>query len=62
MSEETGKPDLVAMLDQLGTTLENTATVIGNYYQALVKSGVPEILAAELVRDFHKYWVTKQSP
>ena len=60
MSEEQTKLDIVAALDQLGTTLENTATVLGSYYQALVKSGVPEALAAELVHDFNRYWITKQ--
>ncbi len=54
MTTEHNELDLVAQLDQLNTSMENISAIMGNYYQSLIKAGVPEPLVFDLVRDYHK--------
>jgi len=52
MAEENKSVDLTAQFDQLQTTMENTATVVSQYYADLVRKGIPTRLAGKLVMDF----------
>jgi len=50
-------PDMIALLDQMQTQLENTAPVIGSYYTSLINNGIPEDLSAKLTISFcNKLW------
>lgn len=51
--------DIVAQLDQMTTTLENSATMLGVYYKRLISEGIPDELAYELVIDFHALLFSK---
>lgn len=39
------------LCDQLGAELEDIAPVLGQYYRSLSESGVPDPVAAEMLRD-----------
>lgn len=43
--------DIIEQLDQLSTTLENIAEILGRYYRDLARNGIPYELAAILTRD-----------
>jgi hypothetical protein len=40
--------DPIADLDQAMTSVENIALMVANYYQCLLKAGVPDMLASAL--------------
>ena len=53
--------NMIALLDQLGTSLENIGIVCANLYQKLLKEGIPEPLAAQMTSDWwHLYWMSMQ--
>ncbi len=49
MSNETSDP--VAVFDQMGTMLENSAVMFGAYYKALIKNEIPPELASKMTND-----------
>lgn len=51
--------DLLSSFEQLETTLYNTGAILATYYHSLVRAGIPEKLAHDLVLDWHNiYWST----
>ena len=48
------RPDMIAMLDQMSTGLENISKLMASYYKNLIDGGVPEPLAQALVIDFQR--------
>ncbi len=52
MPDNTSDP--VAAFDQIGTMLENSATMFGTYYTALIKNGVPSDVAGKMVNDIQQ--------
>lgn len=44
--------DIIQVLEQFGTTVENQAIVVAQYYKKLLTEGLPEPLAAELTKSF----------
>jgi hypothetical protein len=51
--------DPVAMFDQLGTTLENSASMFGTYYKKLIENGIPADLALLMVRDIQNLFFAR---
>ncbi len=52
-SENNEKPpDVVAMFDQFGTTMENFAVVLKQYHSKLIEEGFSAQMANLLVREF----------
>lgn len=57
MSDKDNPPDIVAMLDQADTELENIARPLASYYETLIDAGLPEKLAHDLVIDLQsRFW------
>ena len=54
MSEEPGKyvPDLTALMDQFGTTMENFAVILKQYHSKLIDEGFSVAMANQLVKEF----------
>lgn len=52
-------PGLVAQADQVASELSEYARILGAYYRGLVKEGIPEENASELVNAYAGlYWET----
>lgn len=52
--EEEPRPDIIAMLDQVQTCLENVANLLANYYKVLREKGIPDELAGQLTREYQQ--------
>lgn len=52
-------PHETAALDQAATSLENMAKLMGTYYLALRREGIPKPLAAEMTLDYQQYTLSR---
>lgn len=56
---ENSNPDPIAMFDQMGTTLENSAVMFCAYYKKLIDGGIPFDLACKMVADIQGMFFSK---
>ena len=62
MMAKPNRPDVIASLDQAATGFINIARLMGEYYQELVRCGIPVDLAYQLLRDAHRITLTPKAP
>jgi len=49
--------DVVQVLEQVSTSMDNIAEVLSNYYMSLRRKGVPQELAEELTNQYSRiFW------
>ena len=53
---EKGELNVKQMMEQMGGSMEDLAGVVGSYYHALLKEGVPVHLADQLLLEWHNIY------
>ena len=54
---------LVGQMDQLGAQMQDHGRIVGEYYTAMLKNGLPEDVCRDLVRQWHAmYWLQQIFP
>ena len=56
---ENNDPRTVSELDQVDQELRNLSALMGSYYWSLIKNGIPQLLAHDLVKEYHFLVITR---